>query len=397
MRFPSTFVLFPAVAALLLAATSCDRGASQGPGKAIPMVERKYNDYARMVAALPQEAGSALSNAASTEWYKKYVENVGKDWTKMETERLAKMRDWAATELAEVNREPRDVLYTFSGPDFLHMFTFLPRAKRYEMIALEPVGSMPDLAQAKEGETSNHIALVDKSLNDIHKRSYFITFNMDKDLRRKDLDGAVPLLAAFLARTGNRIIDLRYMRVNEQGELAADTNAAMKGKSRQAVQIDFVNEKDPAEMRTVIYISADLGDKAYKANKSLQKYLESMAGSVAYVKSASYLMHYRDFSAVRELLLSKCFAYIGDDTGIPYGYFDKNKWSIQLYGKYIKPINDFSGVDQDDLRRAFEISSVKAMPANLGYHWYSQKQNLMVCVRKAEATPAPTTNAAPKK
>ncbi|MBN8218554.1 MAG: hypothetical protein J0L75_18075 [Spirochaetes bacterium] len=398
MRFPRKPVFFAALAALILVAASCNQGASKNTSKAIPVVERKWNDFARFVSGLPQEEGSALSNAASAVWYQKYTENLTQAWTNLQTNRLKQMRDWAATELAEANREPRDVLYTFSGPDFLHVFTFLPRAKRYVLIALEPVGSAPDLAAAKPGEVSNYLELVDKSLNDIYKRSYFITFNMDKDLRRKEVDGAVPLLAVFLARTGNRIIDLRYMRLNERGELGVDTNAGVKGKSRQAVQIDFVNEKDPSELRTVVYFSTDLGDKAFKANKPLQKYLDGMAGSVSYVKSASYLMHYKDFSAIRELILAKCYAYIGDDTGIPYGYFDKKKWSIQLYGKYLKPVNDFSGVDQDDLRRAYEAAPVKELPFNLGYHWHSKKQNMMVTIRKGDVAPAPAaSNAAPKK
>ena len=38
------------------------------------------------------------------------------------------------------------VFYPFSGPDFINVFALYPRAKTYLLIALEPVGKMPDFS-----------------------------------------------------------------------------------------------------------------------------------------------------------------------------------------------------------------------------------------------------------
>lgn len=346
----------------------------------LPIIDRRYDDYARFVAALPQEDGSILANTAANGWYGKYRRTAEDGWRKLENERLAQMRSWAESGLGALNRERRDVLYTFSGPDFIHMFTLFPNARRYVMIALEPAGTLPDLASMPETEIVNHLGLFEKSLGDLHKRSYFITSNLNQNLSTDDLDGILPLLCAFLARTGNRILDISYVRLSETGEPVAEPVIFLK--RRQSVRINFANDKHPQEVRTLLYLSSDLGDWAFRENKPLRSYLEGMKGSIAYIKSASYLMHSSLYAAIRSVILDICSAYVGDDTGIPYAHFTRERWTVQLYGKYVRPIDEFKDVYQDDLRRAYETTSVSPLPFNLGYHWLSKEQNLMVAIRK---------------
>ena len=363
-----------------LTVPACGHNIPQPQVSPLSIVDRRYNDYALLVAALPQEDGSVLATLAATGWYGKYRENAEDGWRKLERERLAQMRSWSESELGALNREGNDVLYTFSGPDFLHMFTLFPNARRYVMIALEPAGSLPDLARLREAEITSHLGLFEKSLGDLHKRSYFITSNLNRNLSTNDLDGVLPLLCAFLARTGNRIIDIKYVRLSEAGEPVAEPVIFLQ--RRQSVRIDFVNDKNLQEVRTLLYVSADLSDRAFRENMPLRRYLEGMKGSVAYIKSASYLMHSSLYAAIRSVILDRCSAYVGDDTGIPYAHFAREKWAVQLYGKYVRPIDEFTDVDQDDLRRAYETTAVKPLPFNLGYHWLSKEQNLMVTIRK---------------
>jgi hypothetical protein len=59
-----------------------------------------------------------------------------------------------------------------------------------------------------------------------------------------------------------------------------------------------------------------------------------------------------------------------------------------LYGEYIKPIELFKGVEQDDLRKAYaEPGRVKILPYHLGYHWSSNKDALLYFHKKAAAAP----------
>jgi hypothetical protein len=221
-------------------------------------------------------------------------------------------------------------------------------------------------------------------LNDLFKKSYFITMNMIGDLQKDKVNGVLPLICLFMARTGNEILDIKRIEFNENGDLLIDSLTKNNHPNKiTAIKIDFINQRDPKNPRSLYYFRADLSDNALKYNIGLQKFLDGFQHTIGYFKSASYLAHYREFSMIRTLMLEKCDYIIQDDTGIPYRFFDKNKWEIQLYGKYVKPVKDFSGVEQLDLRRAYENdTTVKALPFSLGYHWGTQNQNLMKFARK---------------
>jgi len=106
----------------------------------------------------------------------------------------------------------------------------------------------------------------------------------------------------------------------------------------------------------------------------------------AFIKSASYLMHYTFFSAIRSLLLDKSNWILEDDTGIPYRYFPPAAWEARLYGEYTKPIELFHGVEQEDLKKAYaEPAHVRALPFHLGYHWSTNKDSILYFHKKAAA------------
>jgi hypothetical protein len=92
------------------------------------------------------------------------------------------------------------------------------------------------------------------------------------------------------------------------------------------------------------------------------------------------LLHYAFFSSFRDLILGKSKTILEDDTGIPYKYLPRDKWDVSLYGVYVKPVDDFSGVFQTDLQSAYKDSlrtKPKRLPFSLGYHWGTNQQNLI--------------------
>ncbi|MBL8993251.1 MAG: hypothetical protein JNM63_07925, partial [Spirochaetia bacterium] len=383
-------ILFSIVSAVTLAAfvslfiVACPANSGKKVDNGIKPVDRKYNDYARFIAGLPQLEGSALIPFEKSSIWSNFSSNFSKSWADIDENRLKKMRAWAATELADVNKEKHDIFYPFSGADFLHVFTFFPNGKRYVFIALEPVGETRDFATMNEGATATYLNSVDEALKDIKKRSYFITLNMIADLRKNKADGTLPLLCLMLVRTGNQIIDIQYVDTDGTGGLKAVTNAGKK----KSVKIDFVSQDDPSEIKTLVYFSANLCDDKYDSmpslrdNPGLVKYLDTLNGAIGYTKSASYLMHYGTFSQIRETFLAKSKLILQDDTGVPYRYFAKPKWDITLYGKYAKPVKDFSNVEQPDLKKAYENPTVKDLPFSLGYHWYTGMQNWLIARKK---------------
>ena len=108
-----------------------------------------------------------------------------------------------------------------------------------------------------------------------------------------------------------------------------------------------------------------------------------MTFETTYIKSASYLPHYKEFSNIRNLILAKSRFVLEDDTGVPFKYFSPKEWASQLYGEYIEPVSDFKGVGQEDLRAAYaDPSRVKPLPFHLGYHWGTNKDSVLFFRKK---------------
>lgn len=94
-------------------------------------------------------------------------------------------------------------------------------------------------------------------------------------------------------------------------------------------------------------------------------------------------MHFKDFSNIRNLILDKGQFILQDDTGIPYKYFNKKIWEINLYGQYTKPIKDFSRMEQHDLKAAYiDKNRIKKLPFHFGYHCRDNIDALMLIKRK---------------
>lgn len=76
-------------------------------------------------------------------------------------------------------------------------------------------------------------------------------------------------------------------------------------------------------------------------NAAFQKFLVRQKNFATFFKSASYLPHRSDFSFIRKLVLDNSQAVLQDDTGIPYRYIDRGKWSVKSYGQYSRPYGSF--------------------------------------------------------
>ena len=70
--------------------------------------------------------------------------------------------------------------------------------------------------------------------------------------------------------------------------------------------------------RTLYYFSTDLSNSGVRSSGFL-KFCETLAPGDSLIKSASYLLHAGNFSAVRGFLLTNSATIIQDDFGIPLG------------------------------------------------------------------------------
>jgi len=348
---------------------------------------RKFNDIARYIAGMKQLPGSDLISLEKDTLWIKHAKNFDKAWEPLETKRLKPMRDWAATELAEQHKQNLDVFYPLSGPDILHVNAFFAKAKHYHLYALERAGSLPDLKHMKTKEIDTYLNDVYTSLGDVFTKSYFITHKMLTDLQKQNVNGTVALICVFLVRSNYTVVNVKYCHLNDDGSDKPLNKDSAAVHTNDFVKVYFKNNADSsAGIQMLTYMKCDLADGGLKENKGLTAFINNMPVSVTYLKSASYLLHYKFFSTLRDDILSKSQTVLEDDTGIPFKSFEKGKWNVSLYGSYVKPVSDFSGVFQDDLMKAYHdstsVNKPKPLPFSLGYHWGTNSQNLIKAEHK---------------
>jgi hypothetical protein len=191
------------------------------------------------------------------------------------------------------------------------------------------------------------------------------------ELKMSPMQGTLPILCVMLARLGDRITSIST--------------------APSFAEIRFVPAKEGGRERTLVYFSADLSNSGMAKGGALMDFLNKTHPSTAYVKSASYLMHEDEFSAVRNLLLTQFNTIVQDDSGIPLRDFDQRRWKLKLYGTYAPPLDIFAQYNQPDLADLYtKTPAVSPLTFGVGYHWNYKEANLLVATAKSPAEQAAT-------
>ena len=338
------------------------------------------NDAASFISGIEHGKSGCLARLDTTTKWKQFSIRLDSGFLDLDTSRFVKMEKWADSEL--IDRHGNTTLfYPFGGPDFLNANIFYPNADKYILIGLEPVGGMPELCSMSVEQINKYLEDVRYSLKDIFKRSYFITGNMIGALKKNSVNGSVPLISLFIERNGYNIVSINKIGIDSNGICQpADSLKNIKSFTR-GVKVDFAADTG-RRVQSVYYFQTDISDDGFKKNTGFQKYLSMLPESYTYLKAASYLMHDKYFSIIRNIVFNKSKSILQDDSGIAYRYFDKTKWDIHLYGSYTRPGKEFSWINETDLARAYADPSVKPVPFTLGYNWRTQHINLLYAVRK---------------
>jgi hypothetical protein len=342
-------------------------------------------NVAAYLAGLPPKANTPLAELAAQPTWQAFAKDQDKSWAKYRTTHTDRMNQWAATELDSVRQATTTVFYPFSGPDFLNVFTMFPTASTYVMFGLEPVGSVPSRENL---ENPDILPAVKKSLWSVLNFSFFRTNDMAVDLKSVNLDGAVPLVMLFAARTGNHLQSVRPVQLDAQGQLhpITDTTRALNSKTIPGAELKL-QAADGTE-KTIYYFSADLSDWKLITKSAPLAYVRTLGPLTTYVKSATYLMHKSYFSKVRNLVLERSNYLLQDDSGIAMKYFPKNNWQFTYYGTYKRPINLFAKQYQPELTTAYHdtLHRARPLPFGTGYNWRQTDSNLLLAKRRAPIT-----------
>jgi hypothetical protein len=362
--------------------------AASAPSDPVPH-SREADDTARFLAGMPGTTGSPFASLEADKVWKEHRDLVDAAWRKADGELIKGLQEFQTQELKSAPLDTAPVFYPFSGPDALMATEYFPDSPVYVFAALEPSGTLPSFAQIQEKDMGPYLASMRSTMASELGRSFFITRQMDQQFRGQVTDGLLLPILQLLVRTNHTILGFRYVRLDDQGKVidrTLDYHAATRY-GNKGVQIEFQTESDKS-IHQLYYYSVNLADDRLGENKPFQAYVESMKGATTMFKSTSYMLHHKEFSLIRNLVLANSGAVLQDDSGIPYHWFAADQWKVQLYGEYERPYGSFKWLEQVDLRKAYKQPGTKPLPMHVGYGYKKITSNLLLAQRVAPVAQA---------
>jgi hypothetical protein len=333
---------------------------------------------ARVLAGMAPPAGSPLATLANDAFWKQHARTFDDAWEGLEKRQLTKIRALVANHLTN----PQHVLfYMFSGPDFLYADAFFPSADTYVMSGLEPTGPVPDLTKLSPRELAGALGELRSSLNSVLSYSFFRTKAMRIELNEGRMTGTLPILMVFLARSGKTIYDVSLFDLQSDGTIHP---AEDKIANPTATGVKIVFSDNVGKKRTLYYFSTDVSDGGIKTSGFLA-FCSKLGNGDSFVKSASYLMHYDNFSTIRNFLLTHSMTLLQDDSGVPVRFLAQG-WRLHPFGRYVGPIPLFAGQSQRALYRVFGKNRTTPIDFGIGYRWRPMESNLLLATKDDSAT-----------
>ncbi len=334
-------------------------------------------DTARLLAGMPVTRGSPLLGATRSPGWIRHAAEMNTAWEAFENHHLRQTRDWAKKHLPLPYPA---MFYMFGGPDFVHADAFYPGAATYVLSGLEPVGRVPKLANLPPDKLEEALGALRRSLKNFMQYGYFITREMDQQLRAGEFKGTLPVLLVFLARTGKTIHKANSVHLNASGTVKNGWRKGRPGGTK------LVFSGSDGNARTLYYFRTNLANGGVKTSGFL-KFCARLGRGGALVKSASYLMHTKPFSKVRAFLLQHSAAMVQDDSGIPLKHFADKDWLLNPFGRYLGPTDQFKRFHQADLADFFSAGGAKPVDFGIGYRWHPRRTNILLAKRREPVAP----------
>jgi hypothetical protein len=332
------------------------------------------DDAARFLAGLPPSPDSPLTPLTKDPGWQRHASHFNAIFGQEDRNHLARVRAFSKARLTATHDT---MLYFFSGPDALHAVALFPNATNYVLAGLEPPGNVPSLTSLPRGTVLNSLGKLESELSTLLSLSFFITKNMRGQLSYGPVYGTLPVIYVFLARSGKTIHETKFVSLDAEGNEKPADEPGLKSASK-GVKITFSAGDGP--MQTLYYFSTNLANDGVKTSGFLA-FCEKLGVADSFVKSASYLLHSGNFSTVRNFMLDHSATILQDDSGIPVRYFDRNKWQLQPFGRYLGPISIFAQHYQPQMSEVFRRGGATPIDFGLGYRWRINESNLLLAQR----------------
>jgi len=336
------------------------------------------NDTARFLAGLPPGTGSPLAALSKDPSWERHANYFDLAFAKVDETHLSKLREFSRTRL---NTTHNTMLYLFGGPDALHAVAFFPNAANYVLGGLEPVGDIPELTSLPPGTVHRTLQNLAAALSTLVTMHYFITARMQSQLSSGPVYGALPVIYVLLARSGKNIHQVTFVSLDPDGNEQAPSRPGDKAAAKGA---KIIFSGDDGRKRTLYYFSTNLANEATK-NSGFLAFCQKLGTADSLLKSASYLLHGGEFSIVRNFLLERSGTILQDDTGIPVRDFDRKKWQLQPFGRYVVPIPIFAHQYQPQMADLYREGSPIPLDFGIGYRPTLEGSNLLLAEKIAGA------------
>ena len=332
------------------------------------------DDVARFLAGMPLPKVSPLAPLTNDPAWQEHSANFEKAFAKLNTKRLAKVRTWEAQYFPESHQKIPVAYYMFSGPDFLYVDQFFPKADVYILCGKESMGPPPDPLHITNLAGALHN--LEEAMQPSIRFSFFITKDMKVSLDSQELKGVLPILYVFLARADKSIRDVTYGSLSGGGSFQPGRAGA--GGS-PGVRIQYIDNHSGQE-QTLYYFTTDISDGGVGSSGFL-KFCDQFGVGGSFLKASSYLMFEQGFNRVRDFILDHSKVIVQDDAGVPITYFNRDKWNIRVFGTYVGPIEIFKQHFQPKLKELFDQSSPPPIEFNFGYRWNYKESHVIVATR----------------
>src|SRR6476646_7435946 len=332
------------------------------------------NEVARFLAGMQVSENSPLAPLTGDPAWQAHAAFFEEQFSKLHLRQLQKLHGWQATYLPESAQPKPVVFYMFSGPDFLYVDQFFPRAAVYVLCGKEALGPPPD--PLRIANLSGALGNLENALKSSLNTTYFITKDMKIDLHEQNLNGVLPILYTFIARADKSITNVTFGSLSRGGAFQESARGGTAG-----VRIRYTDNQS-GDSQTVYYFNTDISDGGIKAAPGFLKFCQRLGVGSSFLKSSSYLMFENGFNAIRNFILEHSRIIVQDDAGIPLAYIDPGKWNLRLFGVYHGPIDLFKQHYQSRLQELFAQSNPPPLEFGFGYRWNYKEANVIVATRK---------------
>ncbi|TAL35012.1 MAG: hypothetical protein EPN93_11200 [Spirochaetes bacterium] len=336
------------------------------------------NQVAAFISGLAVAPDSPFYAQSQNKQYASYKEQADKAWTQYDQVKFQKIVAWRDKYIrSDISTT---VFYPFSGPDILNALNFFPDGEDFTMIGLESFGEVPDPRNMPADKVAANLNGVMHALRTLLNLNFFRTSEMMGDVKAESFSSITGLMMCFLARFKYEILDVHKVYVNGEGKLVENET---KGKNGDVPGIEIVFRKGKGQpLRRARFFKIDVSDNALKKTPHFVVYLKKQTGVTTFMKSASYLLSWDNFTTMRGVVLGVSDYIVQDDSGCPMKYFGEKEWKLTFHGTYTL-LQMFANQLQPDLQKAMKEKSTGPLPFAFGYGFNPDRSSIIIAEKIA--------------